>query len=433
MIEIVGNVIQCSSFSLAQLIVGRLVSGFGFGLVTATAPNWQSECASAGHRGAAVLCESIFISAGLAVAGWVTLGLSFAPGTVAWRFPLAFCIVFALTFLFTTSLFPESPRWLVKHGRVEDAKYALGALDDLPEDSVEVQAQFDEIQESLRITGKARFRDIFTNGEQRLFHRTCLASAGQIFQQMSGINALAFYVNTIFEEYLGLTGQDAHILGASVFTWQTLCAPIGVLTVDRFGRRKLMLFAALGMGMCMAVVSGTSSQTSNHSAVAAAGAFIFLFSLFFPIGFLGLTFLYASEISPLSHRVPITSISTGTAWLFNFLVAEITPVGFATISYRYEIVYACINFFLIFPSKSYCSFDLYSRNAADCRQGVYFFWPETAGRHLEEVDQIFRDSNSIFDPVKVSRMLPQASLIEHERHEKAENEAEKVEHVESNP
>lgn len=95
-----------------------------------------------------------------------------------------------------------------------------------------------------------------------------------------------------------------------------------------------MLFASAGMGTCMAIVAGTSSQPANKAAVGVAGAFIFMFSLFFPTGFLGLTFLYASEISPLSLRVPITSLSTGSAWLFNFLVAEITPVGFATIGWR---------------------------------------------------------------------------------------------------
>lgn len=152
---------------------------------------------------------------------------------------------------------------------------------------------------------------------------------------MSGINALAFYQATIFEDDLGLPARTAKIIAASVFTWQTICSPIGVLTVDRFGRRKLMLFSACGMGMCMAVIAGGSSQFQNMSAIGAAAAFIFLFSLFFPTGFLGLTFLYAAEISPLSHRVPITAMSTGkfsstlqcmlltssagAAWLFNFV------------------------------------------------------------------------------------------------------------------
>lgn len=123
---------------------------------------------------------------------------------------------------------------------------------------------------------------------------------------------------------------------------------------------------------------------------------------------MGLTFLYASEISPLSVRVPITSISTGTAWLFNFLVAEITPVGFATIKYRYFIVYACINFLLILP----CTLCFRMRTSDPRRRAtnnfiaVYFFWPETAGRSLEEVDKIFIQSHNILDPVRVSKRLP---------------------------
>lgn len=136
---------------------------------------------------------------------------------------------------------------------------------------------------------------------------------------MGGINALAFYQASIFQVDLGLTGSQARIIGASVFTWQTVCSPIGVLTVDRFGRRKLMIFSAIGMGCCMVIAAACSSVPHNAAAVGLAAAAIFMFSFFFPIGFLGLTFLYAAEVSPLSYRVPITSISTGTAWLFNFV------------------------------------------------------------------------------------------------------------------
>lgn len=112
-----------------------------------------------------------------------------------------------------------------------------------------------------------------------------------------------------------------------------------------------MMFAAVGMGCCMSVLAGTVSAPQNRAAIIVAGVAIFMFSLFFPTGFLGLTFLYAAEISPLSVRVPITSLSTGTAWLYNFVVAEITPVGFATIKSRYYIVYATVNFGLILPCE----------------------------------------------------------------------------------
>ncbi|KAG4027343.1 hypothetical protein MFRU_031g00900 [Monilinia fructicola] len=390
-INIIGAILQSSSYSLGQLIVGRLVSGLGFGALTATAPNWQSECSKARHRGSAVLLEGLFISAGLATAAWVTFGMSYAVGGVTWRFPLALSILWSTIVLITTPYMPESPRWLIKRGRTEEAREVIAALDDMPTDSAQVQAEVAEIEEGHLIAGESSFRDIFRMSDERLFHRACLAVCGQMFQQLSGINALAFYQATIFEGGLGLSAQKSRILSASVFTWQTLCSPIGVLTVDRFGRRKLMMFAAFGMGSCMAIIAGSSSQISNTSCVIVAAVFIFMFSLFFPTGFLGLTFLYASEIAPLSVRVPITAMSTGSAWIFNFIVAEITPVGFATIGWKYYIIYACINLLLIFP-------------------GVYFFFPETNGRHLEEVDQIFIRSKNVFEAVPVSKLLPRLSV-----------------------
>ncbi|KIW17931.1 hypothetical protein PV08_05126 [Exophiala spinifera] len=210
---------------------------------------------------------------------------------------------------------------------------------------------------------------------------------------MSGINALGFYQSTIFEQYLRLSPTIARVLSACVFTFQTCCSPIGVLAVDKFGRRKLMMVSALGMGSCMAIVAGASSQSHNVACVGVACAFIFLFSLFFPIGFLGLTFLYASEISPLMARVPITAMSTGCAWIFNFFIAEITPTAFATIGWRYYIVFACTNMFLILPC-------------------VYIFFPETNRCSLEGVDQIFRDSKDCLQPVKMAARLSRGLLDE---------------------
>ena len=351
-INIIGALLQSTSFSLPQLIIGRLVSGLGFGALTATAPNWQSECSGAQHRGAAVLLEGLFISLGLATAGWTNFGMSHATGSVTWRFPMALSAVWSVFVLIAMPNMPESPHWLIKHDRVPEAREVLAALGDVSTESEHVENHVSEIKESIAITGQGRFSDIFRPSELRLFHRACLAVTAQIFQQMSGINALAFYQATIFEQDLGLSPEIARILGASVFTWQTICSPIGVLTVDRLGRRKLMMFAAFGMGLCMAIIAGTSSQGQSTSCVIVAAVFIFLFSFFFPTGFLGLTFLYAAEISPVSVRVPITSMSTGTAWLFNFLVAEVTPIGFATLGYKYYIIFACINLFLILPGKS---------------------------------------------------------------------------------
>jgi len=134
-----------------------------------------------------VLLESVFISTGLALAAWVNLGMSQTTSSVQWRFPLATSAFWALIVIPMVSLLPESPRWLLKKGRTEEAIQVLSALEGVPEDDPQVRIDVEEITVSLAITGKGHFSDIFKPNELRLFNRACLAAAGQMFQQMSGM------------------------------------------------------------------------------------------------------------------------------------------------------------------------------------------------------------------------------------------------------
>ncbi|CAK5265471.1 unnamed protein product [Mycena citricolor] len=389
----IGSILQCSAFAYAQLVVGRWICGLGFGMISATAPNWRTEC-SRGHRGFVVMLEGLFISAGFVIQAFLNVGMSHTSGGLSWRFSLGFSCFFAIIVLLSTPCWPESPRWLVKVGRIEEAKWVIAALDDVPVDSPSVIAEIREIELSLEENGKGSFSDVFRNGPNRFANRAFIAAAAQCFQQMSGINVLGYYQTTIFRTFLGLSSDTARILSATVFTWQTLCAPIGAFTIETVGRRKLMMFGAAGMGMCMAVVAGCTSHPDNHTAVHAGIAFIYLFSTFFVTGFLGLAFLYSSEISPLSVRTHMTALSTTSTWLFNFTVVEATPTGFLSLRNNYFIIYACINWFIILPT-------------------VYFFFPETQGLSLEHVDSIFLESRSIFDPVRVSKRLRATKEVEH--------------------
>ncbi|CEI70394.1 unnamed protein product [Fusarium venenatum] len=89
-INTIGATLQAYSYSLPQLIIGRLVSGYGFGHITATAPNWQAECSGAAHRGAAVMLQGLFISPGLVIGGWTNLGMSFHHGCLTFpSYPLS--------------------------------------------------------------------------------------------------------------------------------------------------------------------------------------------------------------------------------------------------------------------------------------------------------------------------------------------------------
>lgn len=110
-IMVVGAAIQCSSFSLGQLIAARLITGFGNGMNTSTVPTWQAETSKSHRRGQMVMIEGSLIVFGVMISYWIDLGCSFIPNSAAWRFPIAFQIVLALIILLIIPRLPESPRW----------------------------------------------------------------------------------------------------------------------------------------------------------------------------------------------------------------------------------------------------------------------------------------------------------------------------------
>lgn len=111
----VGAILQISSYSVAQMIVGRIVAGIGNGLNTATAPVWQTETSQIKWRGKLVVIELILNIAGFSLSNWVTYGFSFVGGPISWRFPLAFQIIFIIVLYATVPWLPESPRYVAQH------------------------------------------------------------------------------------------------------------------------------------------------------------------------------------------------------------------------------------------------------------------------------------------------------------------------------
>ncbi|RAH47571.1 general substrate transporter [Aspergillus brunneoviolaceus CBS 621.78] len=374
-ITIVGSILQSTAFVLAHLIVGRFITGLGFGAVTATGPNWQSETTTPKLRGFIVMLQSGFLAIGLAVAGWLEYGLAFAEGSVVWRLPLALPCLLCLISLIFTPFWPESPRWLIKVGRIDEAREVLAIL-------LDESPTMEEIESSLQETGQGSFQDIFRNGPSRFGNGAFIAIATQMAQQMCGQNAITFYQSTIFKEFLGMDSKLALLMSAVLFT-----CPFGALTVDKAGRRKLLILSFVGMGICMAVMAGCMSQnSSNKAAMDTAVVFIFIYVFFYVTGCIGLTYLYCSEIAPLAVRTQITGMSTASSWTFNFLVVEVTPSGFSSLGWKYFLVYAVINLVLLVPM-------------------VYFLFPETEGLHLEAIDNIFLDSRNILHPVRAARKL----------------------------
>jgi hypothetical protein len=113
---------------------------------------------------------------------------------VAWRFPLAFQIVFALIIFGTILGLPESPRWLIMQGREEEAMEVLEAINDKPRTDPAMQQEFAAVKETVEEMSKGSYRSLFQMSEYREFHRVVLAYVNQMYQQISGINLITYYV-----------------------------------------------------------------------------------------------------------------------------------------------------------------------------------------------------------------------------------------------
>lgn len=356
---------------------------------------WVSECSSAEERGRRVMLQGFFAIGGVASASWIEFGFFFVKDSeVNFRFPIAFQGLFAIIIVSFVMFLPESPRWLITQDRFEEAKKVMAALEGEPEDSAAVSDELSLIRDAY-IEEKRQASSIFAMGPERQFHRAVLAVSIAGLAQMSGINIVTFYSTTIFTQQLGYSAINARIFSGSIQIWQFICAGFGVLLIDKFGRRKLLMAGALGMCVAQSALSGLMSDLKDKSAGEAAIFFYFVAMFFFPIGLFLLPFMYAAEISPLSIRHKITAVSACTNWLFNFLVAEVSPHAIDNIGYKYYIVYACINIFTFVV--------------------VYLFFPETRGRTLEEIDDIFIQSSHIFDSVRVEKLMPRNGLALAER------------------
>ncbi|KAJ5924378.1 hypothetical protein N7466_008565 [Penicillium verhagenii] len=397
-LTIIGQLLQVSAYSLIQFTVGRIILGMGTGQFSVAVPVWQSECSSAKTRGQHVIASGIFLCLGYALCNWVDFAFTKLPDTNTgqWRGPLAVSFFPSIVILVSVFLLPESPRWLVRVNRVDEASTNLAAYKGLSLSDESIKSEIAGIELSLEATSQSKgaIREMFSkDDEERLLYRFGLCIVLQFFQQMCGGNLISVYASTIFKNNLHMSSELSSILAACALTWKFLCCFIAFFAIDRLGRRTLFIVSGAGMSACMAALAITASfDSSNKHASIASACFIFLFNLFYPIGFLGGNFLYCTEVAPVRLRVAMASISTANHWLWNFVVVMVTPVALDTIGYQYYIMYAIL---------SACIPVL-----------VYFFYPETMNRNLELLNHVFRDASSPWQIVSMARNLPQGEVTE---------------------
>ncbi|KKK25657.1 hexose carrier protein [Aspergillus rambellii] len=399
-VMIIGVTIQVTSFSghipLLQFFIGRVITGIGNGMNTSTIPTYQAECSKTSNRGLLICIEGGIIAIGTAIAYWIDYGAHYGPDDLVWRFPIAFQIVFGIFLVVGMWFLPDSPRYLISKDRIQEGEYVLAALGGYEIHDHETQVQKQLVLDSLRASNalgqKTTYRDLLTGGPSQHFRRMMIGSSSQIFQQLGGCNAVIYYLPVLLKSSLHEGEDMALLIGGINMIVYAVFATFSWFFIERIGRRKLFLGGSIVQTIAMVITFGCLIP-GNQQVSKGAVFGLFLYMAAFGAAWLPLPWLYPAELSPVRTRAKANAVSTCNNWLFNFTIVMITPVMIANIGWGTYLFFAVMNALFI--------------------PVIWFFYPETANRSLEEIDIIFAKGYSEnISYVTASQELPK--LHDHE-------------------
>ncbi|KAJ5083938.1 hypothetical protein NUU61_008517 [Penicillium alfredii] len=380
-ISAIGAVLQFLSFAFPQLIVGRVINGVGNGMTSSTCGVYQAESCRSDRRGKlsviVVLHNVVFYCA----ATWLTLGCSFLPGGYQWRLPLALQLVPCMFLVALLPLVPDSPRWLLMQGKTEQGleairRYSGRGLE--AEDPV-VQSEYHSILGAIRIERESQisFTHVLARRDRSShLKRLLLGCGGQFMQQFGGINALNYYFTIMLIDNVGLDEFKARVLTGCNATSYMVSSALCFWLIERCGRRVLMLsgLSLQCLAYVMVAIAIALLRQAPYEWGIVAVAFLFFYYATFGCTWGMVPWVYQAEINSLAMRTQGAAAATATNWLAGFICTQFTPTGIANIGYRFYIIFAVFNLAFIAV--------------------VYFLYPETAYRTLEDLDVYFdRDSN----------------------------------------
>ncbi|KAI7898554.1 general substrate transporter [Cokeromyces recurvatus] len=390
----IGSIIEIASHNKVSFLIGRSITGFSLGIFSMLIPLYQSEIAKPQNRGRLITIYQIFITFGFFVAFWLGAGTFRISTNASWKIPIGCQLVPGLLMLIGLYFIPESPRWLIYKDRNDEALKILARLRSHGnEHDVDVQMEFtgiaqDSSFDKLTYT-TPRFFLLLKKGTENNRKRTLLGMGVHTFSQLSGINAILFYLPHILES-AGIKELYSAMVGNGVGGAVNFIATLFVLFyIDRCDRRVILIVGALAMAICMitiTIISALFNQRFVHSNdqtyaddvlstidnPVVSYAILVLLCVF--IGFFALSWgpigwIYPAEIYPQMIRANALAVTTSCSYLFNLFVSLVSPIMFRYILWGTYLFFGVMCFIMAIVIKK--------------------FYPETRGRSLEEIQLIF--------------------------------------------
>ncbi|KAJ5912080.1 uncharacterized protein N7473_001383 [Penicillium subrubescens] len=386
----IGGVIQATSYSVPQIIVARVLCGFGIAFITCNVPMYMSEMSvEARERGpeVAINCSSLLF--GVALSYWITFGFTRMANQVSWRMPIAFQSLFAILSGVSMVFLPDTPRWYYARDNIPEGDKTLSRIYGVYRNGTtnhstvpEIQAMKQNIMENFHVEEESDNRLtllslIWDTTPLRVGRRVRISFLILAIQQSMGINMLVYYMTLIFTN-VGLSDFLASLLAAISLTVQWVGSLLCVVTIERIGRRRIMMWTACIETCCMLIfVVLNTLQDKTVSTQWAAAMIMFPYMFFYGWGWVGCPWLYGPEIAPLRYRHIGSAAGLLGVWLFTFLTVFAGGIAFETVGPKIWI------WPLIFNAIAFLF--------------VYFMCPDPTNKTLEEVDALFAKDEAILN------------------------------------
>ncbi|KAI9050009.1 hypothetical protein LZ554_006154 [Drepanopeziza brunnea f. sp. 'monogermtubi'] len=408
-VSIVGAIIQGLAKNIGMYIVARMVLGFGIPFCIISGSAMLGELGYPKERPflTALFNASYFI--GSVTAAAITMGTNHITDDWAWRIPSYLQMVPSAVQLCLVFLLPESPRYLISTERREEALDILCKYHaEGDRNSLIVRAEMAQIETTIRLemdASKQTYLDLFRTAGMR--RRTLIGMMLGFFTQWSGNTLISYYLMPI----MGLLGiKDSNRkqqINLGNQCWSLVNATTIALIVTRFPRRRMFLVCTIGMTCCyvgwtvtMGIYQAGGSR--NDAAGIMALFFIFLYSPWYNIGYNSLTYTYLVELFPYAERTRGIALFQFFGRGANFFSTFVNPIALDAIAWKYLIVFSCwVAFEVAF---------------------IYFFFPETHNRTLEELAFLFegqeiQDQQAIATEKQMLRQLDNETEIHDIAHE----------------
>ncbi|HUK24924.1 MAG TPA: sugar porter family MFS transporter [Terriglobales bacterium] len=345
-----------AAWNWPSLVAFRFIGGLGIGGSSVLGPMYIAEIAPAEWRGRLVGFFQFNVVLGILLAYFSNYIISLLQlGAAEWRMELGIAALPAALFFLLLFAIPRSPRWLVKQGRTQEAGTVLQMTGE-PNYAAELQ----EIVESIHLER--------SQAEEKLFSRKFalpifLAVSIGMFNQLSGINAILYYLNDIFA-HAGFSKFSGNLQAVAVGATNLVFTMLAMTVIDKIGRKTLLLIGSVGTAACLAGVSAIFFTTRHEDRLV---WLLVGYIAFFAFSQGAVIWVYIGEVFPNTVRAKGQSLGSFSHWLMNALISGIFPL-MASSSGAYPFVF--------FSAMMVVQFFV-----------VLFFYPETKGISLEEMQR----------------------------------------------